>query len=141
MSRTAAPFVNLCKFSLMPFTLSKIIGIDLRNISSSRPLNRTACRPFGVLPSVMTANDKFFCLRMDLIHPETVVDPLCSMVFLGARSCLIFWGKENFEPDAVDERSRRVIMVLVPHARLARCLLPLSPTLPVLTYNDSCSEP
>ncbi len=119
--------------------LSKIIGIDLRRISSSRPLNRTACRPFGVLPSVMTANDKYFCLRMDLIHPVTVVVLLCSTVFLGARSCLIFGGRENFGPDAVDERSRRMIMVSfgTTCALFASAFAELFYS--ILT-NDSCSE-
>lgn len=51
-----------------------------------------------MLPSVMTAKDIFFCFRIDLIHPETVVGvetsvPLC------ARSCLIVGGRENFVAD------------------------------------------
>ena len=54
--------------------------MDIRNVikyllnKSSSPLTSTACKPFVELPSVMTANEIFFCFRMDFIQPDTVVD-------------------------------------------------------------------
>ena len=40
---------------------------------SLSPLINTACKPFVELPSVMTANETFFCFRMDFIQPDMVV--------------------------------------------------------------------
>jgi hypothetical protein len=58
----------------------------------------------------MTAKDRFFCFRIDLIHPETVVE-VASSVPVRARSCLIFGGRENFVADAVDASRQKSMTV------------------------------
>jgi hypothetical protein len=74
------------------------VRTHLLRTSSCFPFTNTACRPFGVLPSVMTAKERFFCFRIDLIHPETVVGVEAS-VPLRARTCLIVGGRENCVAD------------------------------------------
>lgn len=83
---------------------------NFRRSSSSLPLSKTAWSPFAELPSVITANDTFFCLRIDLIQPDTVVT--WSAVGGLSRSCLIVGARENFEAEAaVVEANRRRIMI------------------------------
>lgn len=56
----------------------------------------------------MTAKETFFCFRIDLIHPETVVE----VDWFGsecARSCLIFGGNESLETEVVDANRRKII--------------------------------
>lgn len=76
----------------------------------SPPPTKTACKPCLQLPSVSTANATFFCLRTDLIHPETVI--FDGSAGLGwARSCRIVGGSLNeVGPELQLDASRRRIM-------------------------------
>lgn len=52
----------------------------IRTHLSSRPLGKTTCTPPTWLPSLKTANDTFFCLLTDLIHPfRLVVEAVASV--------------------------------------------------------------
>jgi hypothetical protein len=64
-----------------------------------------------VLPSVMTAKERFFCFRIDLIHPEIVVGVagVKESMPLRARSCLIFGAREKVAADVDDASLRKSI--------------------------------
>ena len=50
--------------------------LEVRDIDPFARLGslKTACRPGAELPSLMTANENFFCFLMDLTHPFTWID-------------------------------------------------------------------
>jgi len=70
------------------------------------PFNNTAWIPFVSLPSVMAAKATFFCLRTDLIQPQTVT--VRSVSSRESRSCLIVGDREKLGRTV--ESSRRTIM-------------------------------
>ena len=127
LRRTHAPLVNLKGRFRGRCNVCDEVTHDLAADNAS--LVNTAWRVRGELPSVMTANATFACLRIDLTHPFTSTGRgVTDGEALPAKSCLMVGGRVELE---VDTRRRKNILCLQ-HPSHGR---PLE-TMPTDTWKD-----